>query len=122
MNGFLLVALGGALGACMRYGAGLTFGNGAQATLFVNIAGSFAFGLLAAWGASRNMLIENALWLLLGVGVLGAFTTFSAFSRETVQMFTEGAALKGLFYAGGNMVGALAAFAAGLFTLGKLLA
>ena len=121
INGFLLVALGGAIGACLRYGAGLSIGNGAQATLLVNIVGSFALGLLTAWGVSRNMLGEDALWLLVGVGVLGSFTTFSAFSRETVHMMMQGVALKGVLYAGANMLGALAAFAAGLFALGKIL-
>lgn len=121
LNGFLLVALGGALGAMLRYGTGLAFGNGAQATLFVNIVGSFALGLLTAWGVSRDYPAENAIWLLVGVGVLGAFTTFSAFSRETIYMLMNGDYLRGLMYAGANMVGALGAFAAGLFALRKLL-
>ena len=90
MNGFFLVALGGAIGASMRYGAG-NFGG------------------------------EQAIWLLVGVGVLGAFTTFSTFSRETIYMFMEGETLKGLSFIALNMVGAIGAFAIGLFTLRRLL-
>ena len=127
MNGFLLVAIGGAIGAMMRYGVGLAFTeqggvSGAWATLFVNIVGSFILGLLMGWFTSREPALENTLWLLVGVGMMGAFTTFSAFSRDTVHMFMTGEMMKGLVYAGLNMVGALAAFAAGLLALKRLLA
>jgi CrcB protein len=58
MNGFLLVAIGGAIGASMRYGVGLAFTthggvSGAWATLFVNIVGSFLLGALMGWMSSR---------------------------------------------------------------------
>ena len=127
MNGFLLVAIGGAIGAMMRYGVGLAFTehggvSGAWATLFVNIVGSFILGLLMGWFTSREPALENTLWLLVGVERMGAFTTFSAFSRDTVHMFMTGEMMKGLVYAGLNMVGALAAFAAGLLALKRLLA
>ena len=78
-----LVAVGGAVGACLRYlvgrwalvtlGAGLPFG-----TWTVNISGSFAMGLLVGW--LTRSADGDALRLLLGVGVLSGFTTFSAFS------------------------------------------
>lgn len=127
MNGFLLVALGGAIGASMRYGVGLAFTqhsgvSGAWATLTVNVVGSFVLGALLGWFASRDMAPENALWLFLGVGMMGAFTTFSAFSRETVHMFMTGEVMKGLVFAGLNMVGALAAFTIGLLALKRMLA
>ena len=127
MNGFLLVAMGGAIGASMRYGVGLAFTehggvSGAWSTLFVNVAGSFILGALMGWFTSRELALENTLWLLFGVGMMGAFTTFSAFSRDTVHMFMTGEMIKGLVFAGLNMVGALAAFAVGLFALKRLLA
>ncbi len=127
MNGFLLVALGGAVGACMRYGVGLAFTehggvSGAWATLFVNIAGSFALGALMGWFASRELAFENTLWLLVGVGMMGAFTTFSAFSRDTVDLFLTGEVMRGLTFAGLNLVGAITAFAIGLLALKRLLA
>ncbi len=127
MNGFLLVALGGAIGASMRYGVGLAFTehggvSGAWATLCVNVVGSFVLGALMGWFASRELAFENTLWLLVGVGMMGAFTTFSAFSRDTVHLFMTGDVLKGVIFAGLNMVGALAAFAAGLLALKRFLA
>ena len=127
MNGFLLVAIGGALGASLRYGVGLAFTDhggvsGAWATLFVNVAGSFVLGALMGWFASRELALENTLWLLVGVGMMGAFTTFSAFSRDTVHMFMTGELIKGLVFAGLNMIGALAAFTVGLLALKRMLA
>ena len=127
MNGFLLVAIGGAIGASMRYGVGLAFTehggvSGAWATLFVNVMGSFILGALMGWFTTREPDLENTLWLLVGVGMMGAFTTFSAFSRDTVHMFMTGEMVKGLVYAGLNLIGALAAFTAGLLALKRLLA
>lgn len=127
MNGFLLVAIGGAIGASMRYGVGLAFTehggvSGAWSTLFVNVVGSFILGAMMGWFTSREPAFENTLWLLVGVGMMGAFTTFSAFSRDTVHMFMTGEMVKGLIYAGLNMIGALAAFTVGLLTLKRLLA
>ena len=127
MSGFFLVALGGAIGAMMRYGVGLAFTqhggvSGAWSTLFVNVVGSFVLGALMGWFASRNVAMENTLWLLVGVGMMGAFTTFSAFSRDTVDLFMTGEVMKGALFAGFNLVGALAAFAFGLLALNRLLA
>lgn len=127
MNGFLLVAIGGALGASLRYGIGLAFTDhggvsGAWATLFVNVLGSFVLGALMGWFASRELALENTLWLLVGVGMMGAFTTFSAFSRDTVHMFMTGELIKGLVFACLNMIGALAAFTVGLLALKRMLA
>ncbi|MEO1643061.1 MAG: CrcB family protein [Pseudomonadota bacterium] len=121
MNVFY-VALGGALGASLRYGAGYTFGSGAQATLFVNVFGSLLLGLLTGWLTSRDPAGQSTLYLFIGVGILGAFTTFSAFSRETVHFFMNGDVLRGAIYAMANMTGAIAAFAVGLFLLRKVLA
>jgi len=127
MNGILLVALGGAIGASMRYGVGLAFTahggvSGAWATFCVNVLGSFALGALMGWFASREVGLENTLWLLVGVGMMGAFTTFSAFSRDTVDMFLAGDVMKAVIFASLNMIGAIAAFAIGLLALKRLLA
>ena len=127
MNGFLLVAIGGAIGASLRYGVGLAFTehggvSGAWATLFVNVVGSFVLGALMGWFTTREPALENTLWLLVGVGMMGAFTTFSAFSRDTIHMFMTGETMKGVVYVGLNLIGALAAFTAGLLALKRLLA
>jgi len=94
---YLWVALGGALGSAARYacstgaarwlGAGFPYG-----TLFVNVAGSFAIGLLAALVAAdgRPLLGSDARAFVL-VGVLGGFTTFSSFSLETLELARSGA-------------------------------
>jgi fluoride exporter len=93
---YLWVALGGALGSMARYGssglaarwlgAGFPWG-----TLFVNVAGSFAIGLLAALvGADGRPLLTNDARAFVIVGVLGGFTTFSSFSLETLNLARNG--------------------------------
>lgn len=87
----LAVALGGALGALARYGVnigsarllGLNFPYG---TLTVNIIGCFAMGLLTASFAMKEPL-DPSFKLFLTTGILGGFTTFSAFSFETVMLY-----------------------------------
>jgi CrcB protein len=94
----LHVALGGAIGSVLRYQAGrwITHWLGVQAvtqfpwaTLAVNAAGSVLMGALAGWLARYGPGGEE-LRLLLGVGLLGGFTTFSAFSLEMVLMMQRG--------------------------------
>ncbi|MGB0262163.1 MAG: fluoride efflux transporter FluC [Henriciella sp.] len=120
MYGFLMVGLGGAIGACMRYATGLGFAGlgssgAAYATLSVNLVGSFLLGTLSATSLGRAATApESALWLLLGVGIMGSFTTFSAFSRETFQMLVEGAFIRAGLYMAANLLGAVGAFCAGM--------
>ena len=110
------VALGGALGATLRYlvnvGALRAFGPGFPvATLVVNVAGSFAMGLLAV------ALLEtgaNRLAPLLMTGVLGGFTTFSAFSLDTLTLWERGETTLALTYVALSVGLALAALVAGL--------
>ena len=87
---FGIVALGGALGAILRYAVSewVSVESFPYATLSVNLIGSFLLGVLAV-GLAQNLLSAN-MALLLGMGVLGAFTTMSTFSLETVQMFEQG--------------------------------
>jgi len=101
----LSVALGGGIGALLRYQTGrlITWWLGATvvsafpfATLAVNAIGSIAMGLLAGYLA-RSGGSEPAR-LLLGVGLLGGFTTFSAFSLEMVVMIERGQLLFALLY------------------------
>jgi CrcB protein len=77
-NPYLIVALGGALGSMMRYGAAVLFGASPLTTFLVNVTGSFCIGALAASTGSTTIR------LLLGTGVLGGFTTFSAWQLEAV--------------------------------------
>ena len=83
----LLVAAGGAVGSLARYGVGVAagrwFGLGFPwGTLFVNVLGGLAMGLLAARVGPESVNLR----LALGVGLLGGFTTFSAFSLEVVRL------------------------------------
>jgi fluoride exporter len=119
MTAFLWVALGGAVGSAARYGVGLaaarwiglTFPWG---TLIVNAAGGLAIGLLTA----RVGPEQETLRLLLGVGVLGGFTTFSTFSLETVRLMEHAPALA-MLYAVASLVLSVGACWAGLM-LGRL--
>jgi CrcB protein len=110
----LLVAFGGGFGAWLRYAAGRLVGVTAfpVATLAVNVVGSLAMGLLAGWLA-RHGAAEG--WrLLLGVGVLGGFTTFSAFSLDLVLMLQRGEAGAAFAYAGLSLLLGISALYAGL--------
>lgn len=94
MTASLLVAAGGALGSWLRFCVGRAWtaaigpvraSGFPWATLTVNIAGSLAMGLLIGWLARQGNLSE-ATRLLLAVGVLGGFTTFSSFSLEAISL------------------------------------
>ena len=115
----LLVALGGAVGAVARYGVGVgaarLFGLGFPwGTLTVNIAGGLAMGLLAA----RVGPEQEALRLALGVGLLGGFTTFSAFSLETLRLMEHQPGLAMLYTAASGVL-SIGACGTGLY-LGRL--
>ncbi|MDA9296664.1 fluoride efflux transporter CrcB [Gammaproteobacteria bacterium] len=94
MNTFVAVAVGGALGAVSRYSFGLValalIGNRFPwATLGVNVVGSFLIGLAAVLIGDR--IVDGELWRsLIIAGFLGAFTTFSAFSLDTLLLLQQG--------------------------------
>ncbi|WP_066660129.1 MULTISPECIES: fluoride efflux transporter CrcB [unclassified Sphingomonas] len=118
MHHLFLVMLGGAVGAGARHLVGRAalalWGPGFPVgTLAVNVIGAFAMGLLAAWLASRASG-DEALRYLLGVGVLGGFTTFSAFSLETVLMIERGEVTTALFYILASVALSIGALFAGL--------
>jgi CrcB protein len=93
-----LVALGGALGALARWQTGIWITKRVRwgwpvGTFFVNASGSFLLGAVFHFHSASEW------WLLLGTGFLGAFTTFSTFGYETVQMLLSGQWRRGIAYA-----------------------
>lgn len=111
----LLVALGGGIGAWLRFAAGRLIGMSAfpLATLSVNLIGCLAMGLLTGWLACHGEGEES--WrLLLGVGVLGGFTTFSAFSLELVNLIQRGQGGMAAIYASVSVLGGIAGLLLGL--------
>jgi fluoride exporter len=117
MLNVLLVALGGAVGAATRYGVSLAFGSRAEAwpwaTFSINVVGSLLIGVLAGWLSARADGGEP--WrLLLGVGVLGGFTTFSAYSLETLRLLERQNYMGAASYSVGSVIAGLAAVAIGI--------
>ncbi|MDT8340989.1 MAG: fluoride efflux transporter CrcB [Longimicrobiales bacterium] len=109
------VAVGGAVGALGRFGLASwvqhTLGAGFPwGTLAVNLTGSFLMGSLA--GALQRGLLPPEAQVLAAVGILGSFTTFSAFSLENVRLLQEGAWGRALVYMAASVgVGLMAALA-----------
>lgn len=101
INTYLIIACGGALGACLRHfltqesikllGKGFPFG-----TLAVNVIGSFALGYLYMWIEQEHKEISDNLKLFIGVGLLGALTTFSTFSYETFVLVQQSEYIKAI--------------------------
>jgi len=90
LSNWMLVAVGGAIGAVLRFYISETMPDSSfpWATLGVNLVGSLLLGLVAAAALSNTLSEDQA--LLLGVGLLGAFTTMSTFSVETITMVEAG--------------------------------
>jgi CrcB protein len=126
MQAYLIVFLGAGVGGALRHGVnlacaracGLAFPWG---TLTVNIVGSFAMGLIAAWLAFK----VEAPWsqhvrLFLTTGILGGFTTFSAFSLDAVLLWERGAMLSAFAYVAGSVVLSIGGLVLGLVAVRSL--
>ncbi len=115
----LIIGAGGLVGAIMRYLVGSwvigAVGNPSfpYGTLVVNVLGCAMIGLLAGLAETRDLLSPEARAFLL-VGLLGGFTTFSAFGFETISLARDGALLIGLANVGAQVVLGLGAVWAGL--------
>lgn len=118
MTNFVYVAIGGAIGSMARYGVSIALANSALkafplATLVVNIVGSFLLAIVFLY--TQHHSSQQTLWLLLGIGLLGAFTTFSTFSLEVVLLLQQAAWWKAAAVASLNFVCCIAAVALGLW-------
>lgn len=105
MNSYLLVGIGGALGAIARFGAQNWIGslpNGfPAATFLVNIVGSIAMGVLIGVLAKTTPQYQNEIRLFVAVGIFGGFTTFSSFSLDAITLIERGdITLAGLYIVG----------------------
>jgi fluoride exporter len=92
--GYLIVFIGGGIGASLRHGFNLAFARllgtaFPYATLFENVSGSVVMGVLIAWFAFRGGVPQH--WqLFLTTGILGGYTTFSTFSLDTALLYERG--------------------------------
>ncbi len=120
MQAVLIVFFGGGIGAALRHlvnvgcarACGTAFPWG---TLTVNVVGSFVMGALAAWLAFRaGESWSQPLRLFLTTGILGGFTTFSAFSLDAVLLWERGQPALAAAYAAGSVIASVAALVAGL--------
>ena len=116
--GFLIVFLGGGIGAALRHGVNLLFGRWfghafPYATLFENVSGSFVMGLLAAYFAFKGDASQS--WrLFLTTGILGGYTTFSAYSLDAALLYERGELWSAGFYALASVVLSIGGLFAGL--------
>ncbi|MCW5725292.1 MAG: fluoride efflux transporter CrcB [Maricaulaceae bacterium] len=127
MGHVLLIAAGGAIGAVARHfagaaslrllGAGFPYG-----TLFVNVAGGLLLGLFVGWLSQAGRDDGGALRAFFAVGVLGGFTTFSAFSLELALMIERKSWMTAFGYAAGSVLLALGALFAGLLIARRVFA
>ena len=116
---YFIVFLGGGLGAALRHGinslVGRTLGNGfPYSTLLINITGSLIMGLVAAYFAFKGDASQH--WrLFLTTGILGGYTTFSAFSLDAALLYERGAIGLAALYVLASVVLSIAGLFAGLY-------
>ncbi|MBQ7041671.1 MAG: fluoride efflux transporter CrcB [Muribaculaceae bacterium] len=109
---FLMVAIGGAIGSCLRYGIGLI--NGVEdtkglGTFIVNVAGCFVIGALFSLASRWD--ISEYYRVFLFVGLLGGFTTFSTYALDILTMSQQGEYLNAiLYFLLTNVLGIIVAF------------
>jgi CrcB protein len=118
--GYLVVFVGGGVGAAARHAVNrvaltIVGPNYPAGTLFVNVGGSIAMGMLAGWFAFRSETTTAAERLFLTTGVLGGFTTFSAFALDATLMWERHDIGAALLYVGSSVLLSIAGLIGGMF-------
>ncbi len=126
MMGFLIVFVGAGIGGAARHAMNLGVSrlmgtNFPWHTLAINILGSIVMGLITGWFAEK-VGAAGHLRLFLATGIMGGFTTFSAFSLDAVLLWERHEHLLAMLYVGGSVAGSLLGLAAALWLMGKALA
>ena len=119
LQAFMLVGAGGAMGAMARYGVGLWLKSAHAfpwATVSVNVVGSLLMGLVMGWLARPGATAEP-MRLFLAVGLLGGFTTFSAFSMDVFQLLEKRALWSALGYVSASVGGGCVGLIIGYMTV-----
>jgi CrcB protein len=115
---YLIVFLGGGLGAALRHGLNVVFARMLgtafpYSTLTINITGSLVMGLIAGYFAFKGDASQN--WrLFLTTGILGGYTTFSAFSLDAALLYERGEIGLAALYIGASVVVSILGLFAGL--------
>ena len=118
MKSYLLVFVGGGIGASLRHAVNMIAARGLGTafpwgTFIINISGSLVMGLIAGWLAFKGDASQP--WrLFVMTGILGGYTTFSAFSLDAALLYERGEIASALFYVLGSVVLSIAGLFAGL--------
>ena len=117
MYSLILVAIGGSLGAVSRYAIDRLITNFNESSVlgifFINVLGSFLLGILIGYWQIDRQYAESSR-LILGVGFLGSFTTFSTLTVSVVQMGSRVEVYRGIMYLGASIILGLVAAICGI--------
>ena len=122
--GFLIVFLGGGIGAALRHGVNLVSARWLgtsfnYATLIENVSGSIVMGLLVGYFAFKSEIPQH--WrLFLTTGILGGYTTFSAFSLDAVLLYERGEFAQAVLYVVASVIASIAALVAAIVIVRRL--
>ncbi|MBN7774223.1 fluoride efflux transporter FluC [Clostridium aminobutyricum] len=120
---YVYIAIFGALGAAARYGISITFETGIfpYNTLFINVIGCFLLAIVVTYLSTFSKL-SHALITGLGTGLIGSFTTFSAFSIQACDLLLGGHYFIASAYILSSLIGGFLSAAVGVYVSNKLIA